>query len=144
MKRFFLFLSVALVSAGSVLPNAGRSFQANVSKVVLSGTVYDPNHSVIPNTQLVAQSLEGKEYWSTTNDEGVYKFELPLATYRIEANAPGFCPKRIERFKLPRSPQSPLDFVLEVSESNRPCAQKTMIKKERPRRKLEVFRSIAE
>jgi hypothetical protein len=145
MKRLLVSLSVASIMAGSVLANDIHSSQAKVTKVILTGMVYDPNHSVIPDARLVAQNLEGKEYWATTNDEGVYKFELPSARYRVEVNAPGFCPKRVGILVVRNSMmQVPLDFVLEIEHSDRPCAQKTMIKKERPTRKPEVFRSIAE
>lgn len=141
MKRCLLFLSFALILAGIAI--AARSSRANDAKLVLSGTVYDTNHSVVASSEVVAQSLEGREYRTTATDDGVYKFELPPATYRIEANAPGFCRKRIDLFRVRGSVQGPLDLVLEV-ESDRPCAQKAMIKKEQPRRKPELFRSIAE
>lgn len=89
MKRCLLFLSFALILAG--IATAARSSRANDAKLVLSGTVYDTNHSVVASSEVVAQSLEGREYRTTATDDGVYKFELPPATYRIEANAPGFC-----------------------------------------------------
>jgi hypothetical protein len=148
MKRLLLVL-VALILAGSVLANTRNTSQGETTKVVLTGTVYDPNHAVIVSSEVVARSPVGKDYWATTNTEGVYKFELPLATYRIEANAPGFCPKRVEVFKLRNSRPGPLDFVLDLMPPSvvldfegrsRPCAQKTMIKKEQPPDR----RSIAE
>src|SRR6476469_7241500 len=99
MKRLLLLL-VALILAGTVLANASGTSQTKVTKGILTGTVYDPNHAVIMSAEVVARSPEGKDYWATTNSEGVYRFELPLATYRIEENAPGFCPKRVEVFRL--------------------------------------------
>lgn len=145
MKRRLLFLSFALLLAGAVITNAGRSSDPRVANVILFGTIYDTNHSVIPYAQIVARSLEGKEYWVTANDEGAYKFELPLARYRVEANSPGFCPRRLgvigEHYSVT---QRPLDFILEAEHSERPCRQKSMIRKEQPRRKPELFRSIAE
>jgi hypothetical protein len=149
MKRLLLLL-VALILAVSVLANTGGTSQGKTTRRVLTGTVYDINHAVIVSSEVVAQDPEGNEYWSTTNTEGVYKFELPLGTYRIEANAPGFCPKRVEPFKMRNSRPGPLDFVLEVTRSavldiegrGRPCPQKTMIRKEQPRK--QDRRSIAE
>lgn len=158
MKRSPLLL-IALILAGSVLANTTSTFQAKVTKGVLTGTVYDRNHAVIMNSEVVARSPEEKEYWATTNSEGVYKFELPLATYRIEANAPGFCPRRVEQFKMRNSRPGLLDFVLEekpamglleldgsgnvireLGRRGRQCPQQTMIKREQtPDRK-----SIAE
>jgi len=150
MKRLLLLL-VALILAGTVLANPRSTSQAKVTKGILTGTVYDPNHSLIMSAEVVARSPEGKDYWATTNSEGGYRLELPLATYRIEANAPGFCPKRVEVFKLRNSRPGALDFVLDLLPSsgvldfegpNRPCAQKTMIKKAQPQR--QDRRSIAE
>ena len=133
--------------------------------MVLTGTVYDTNHAVIVSSEIVARSSGGKEYQATTNTEGGYQIDLPQDVYRIDANAPGFCPKRVEMFRVRKSSlvverlsiltmpvlQRPLDFVLEVPPSEtpgllgyRPCKQETMIKKEPPTRHPELFRSIAE
>jgi len=90
-----------------------------------------------------AQS-EMKQFRAITNSEGIYKFELPFASYSIEANAAGFCPRRVDLFRPRKSlMQRPLDFVLEVKDNDRPCRQKTMIRKEPPK-KPEPYRSIAE
>jgi hypothetical protein len=139
-----LLISFALILAGAVLANPRRSSQASARRVLLSGTVYDVNHAVIVWSEVTAQNAEGKNFWAITNDEGVYKFELPLDEYRIEANAPGFCPKRIDLVRMRKSPaQGPLDFVLEMTQSDRPCAQKSMIKKG-PRIKPGPPKDIAE
>lgn len=125
-----LLISFALILAGGVLANPGHSSQALTRRVLLSGTVYDVNHALIVWSEVTAQNADGKNFWAITNDEGVCKFELPLDEYRIEANAAGFCPKRIDLVRMRKSPaQGPLDFVLEMTQSDRPCAQKSMIKK---------------
>jgi hypothetical protein len=147
MKRCLLFLSFGLILAGAVSGQTTGSSQDGAPKVVLTGTVYDINHAVIPFSKVVARSYGVKEYQATTNAEGIYKLELPLDVYKIEASAEWFCPRRIELFRVRSSStpiRSPLDFVLEVSEGDQPCKQKTMIKKKRPIRQPELFRSIAE
>jgi hypothetical protein len=141
MKRTSLFLSLALVLAGAVPGKTSVASQGK--KLILTGTVYDPNHAVIVNSEVVAQDFEGKEYSALTNDEG-YKFELPFGTYKIEANASGFCPNRVDVLRVRHSAAQKLDFVLEIKPDDRPCAQKTMIRKYHPIRKPEIFRSIAE
>jgi Carboxypeptidase regulatory-like domain len=149
MKRL-VFLSFALVLAGSVLANSRSTSQEKTKKGVVTGTVYDVNHALIVSGEVVAQDPEGKEYWATTNTEGVYRFELPLAAYRIEANAPGFCPKRVEVFKVRSSRPVALDFMLEEKPASvlldleghiKRCPQQTMIKKGQPQQDR---RSIAE
>ena len=145
MKRFLLFISFALILACSVIGRNGSSSRAIGAKLTLTGNVYDSNHAVIARSEVVAQDFEGKEYSALTNGEGVYKLELPFATYKIEANASGFCPKRVDVLRVYRSlTVKPLDFVLQVNDGDRPCPQKTMIKKEQNIRKPEIFRSIAE
>ena len=143
MRRFVFFLSLALVFGGSVFADNIRSSQSDARKVILTGTVYDINHAVIVSSEVVAQS-EMKQFRAITNSEGIYKFELPFASYSIEANAAGFCPRRVDLFRPRKSlMQRPLDFVLEVKDNDRPCRQKTMIRKEPPK-KPEPYRSIAE
>ncbi len=164
MKRFVLFLSSALVLTCTVFAQSSSSSQNIDKKVILTGTVYDINGAVIISSQVVARSSSGKEYQATTNTEGIYKIELPLDVYKIEVNAPGFCPTRVEMFTVRKSPlvdgkfsllqkdyDRPLDFVLELPPSETPgllvygpCKQKTMIKQEPQIRKPELFRSIAE
>jgi hypothetical protein len=159
VKRLLVLL-FALILAGAAFANTGGSSQAKLLKAILTGTVYDPNHAVIAFGEVVAQSVEGKNYWAKTNDEGIYKFYLPPGNYRVEANAPGFCPKRLDEFKiLSASPTcshcnaaaGSLDFVLEISEGAtldfetrpKPCAQKTMIRKAQPG-KSDQLKRIAE
>jgi hypothetical protein len=117
--------------------------------VLLGGTVFDQNGSVVTRGQVIARSFRAKEYRATTNHAGIYGILLPVDVYKIEVNAPGFCPKRIEMLRIHGSRmmvQWPLDFVLEVAEEDRPCKQKTMINPKPPRRtrQPELFRSIAE
>jgi hypothetical protein len=163
MKLWILFLSFTLILACTAFGQSAGPSPAGAPRVVLTGTVYDMNRGVIIHAELLARSPDGKEYRATTNTEGVYKIELPLDVYKIEANAPGFCPKRVERFGvrkpspihgdfslLQKDYDRSLDFVLEEPPSEtpglmgyRPCKQKTMIKKE-PQIRTEIFRSIAE
>jgi hypothetical protein len=151
MKRFILFLSSTLVLTCTVFAQSTGSSQNVDKKVVLSGTVYDINGSVIPFSHVLAQNSAGKQYRATTNDEGVYKIELPIDIYAIKVDAPGFCPSRVRFFRVRNSPSvaASHDVVLEVADDDRPCKQKTMIEQEpkKPKRKIrkpEIFRSIAD
>ena len=147
MRRTILLLAFASILAGTIAGQPESSSQNVDKKVVLTGTVYDMNRSVVAFSHVLARNSWGKEYETTSNTEGIYKLELPLDVYRIEVNAPGFCPTRIEMLRVRKSPSrvTPLDVVLEVSDGDRPCKQKTMIKKQEPKiRKPELFRSIAE
>ena len=163
-QRAYIFFTVLLLGF-AICAQTRDSSKREEQAAILTGTVYDIHGSVILHAELLARSFAGKEYQARTNTEGVYKIELPPDVYKIEANAPGFCPKRVEMFRVRKSSQvverlsargmpvlpRPLDFVLEVSPSDtpwlnggRPCKQKTMLKKEPQIRKREIFRSIAE
>lgn len=151
MTRSILLLAFAVILAGAISGHARSSPQTDVKKVVLTGTVYDTNGAVIPFSHVLAQNSAGKEYRTMTNDEGIYKIELPIDIYAIKVDAPGFCPSRVRFFRVRKSPSgaTPLDVVLEVTDGDQPCKEKTMIDKEpkKPERKIrkpEIFRSIAE
>jgi hypothetical protein len=144
VKRLLL-ISFVIVMAVAVPASPGPSSPAQVKKIQLTGRVFDANHAVIVFSEVIAQNAEGKNYWAVTNGEGVYRFEIPLDEYRIEANAQGFCPRRIDLFRVGKSLlQKPLDFMLEMAQSDRPCAQKTMIKKGAPKGKQGPPKNIAE
>lgn len=116
-------------------------------------------------SDVLARSAAGQEYQGRTNSEGIYKMEVPLGIYKIEANAEGFCPKRVELalvqrvveskkrvFRVSNSGrgQNTVDFVLEISSPatiesvGSPCKQKTMIKKDPPKKDPDTFRRIAD
>ena len=90
MKPFLIFLSFGLSVAAAVLGNTCGASEGK--KLVLTGTVYDINHAVIVSGEVVAQNFEGTEFSGLTNGEGVYRLELPFASYKVEANASGFVP----------------------------------------------------
>jgi hypothetical protein len=151
MRRSILLLPLALSLAGVIFGHSGSSPQSDDKKVVLRGTVYDTNGSVIPSSHVVVQNSAGEEYRATTNGEGAYKIELPIDIYAIKVAAPGFCSSRVRFVRVRNSPSgaTSLDVVLEVADGDRPCKEKTMIdkelkKQERKIRKPEIFRSIAE
>src|SRR5438046_1683485 len=100
MKRVLLFVSCVLFLAAALLGTNNGATQGIDPKLILTGTVYDTNHAVVLSSEVVAQDFEGKEYSALTNGEGVYKLELPFATYKIEANASGFCPKRVDVLRV--------------------------------------------
>jgi hypothetical protein len=162
MKLNLRFISLGLILAGSI---SGQSGSSSDKKVMLSGKVYDPNGAVVMGSDVLARSRDGQDYHGRTNSEGIYKIELPMGIYKIEANAEGFCPRRVQiAFVQPAVPpkqrisgrkqveeQKTVDFVLEVPspvsrETIGPsqCKQRTMTKKDPPKRRPDVFRGIAD
>lgn len=117
MKRFPLIPLIVLLFGGSAFAQSHTSAKVNEPTMILTGAVYDINGAVIvTGVEVVASDSAGRKYESATSDEGYYKFELPLAVYKIEVSAPGFCPARVERFKVVSATHGKmsLDFVLDV------------------------------
>jgi len=140
MKRVVQLLTVALLLSPAGVAQQPPRFPTNPPRTILLGTVYDIYHSVIVGGHVVARDSNGKDYETTTNGEGVYYFDVPAGIYKVEANAEGFCPKRIDSFKLTTGV---LDFVLVVREGMKPCKQRSMIKQ--PQTKPpDILRGIAE
>lgn len=139
-KKFFIvrlmkkslpaLLFVLLLSFGSFAQ--GRDpVQTNEPKTVLTGVVYDINGAVVVDTLIVAYKRDGKKYETATNDEGVYRIELPLALYAIQAGAAGFCPAQVDGFRIVNSTHGKmsLDFVLEVAGPKEDCKYKFILDK---------------
>jgi hypothetical protein len=130
-------LSAAFITALLVFNASAQSpssSQTSGPTMVLTGVVYDINGAVIVNgTRVVAESGDAGRRETSTNEEGVYKFVLPLSTYKIKVSAPGFCPRQIEDFILVNSTHGKmsLDFVLEVAG---PCKQEKITEEEPKRR----------
>lgn len=80
-----LLLLVLLVAAPSV------SFAADVTARI-KGTIQDPSGAVIPNITVTAvNAASGQTYTTTSLANGDYEFlRLPVGTYNVTVNAPGF------------------------------------------------------
>jgi hypothetical protein len=141
MKRVVQLLTVALLLVPAGVAQQQLRFPGNPPRTILLGTVYDINHALIFRARVVARDSDGHDYEATTNSEGVYYFDVPAGIYKVEATAEGFCPKRIDDFKVTTGV---LDFVLVFPEDNQPCKQRSMLKQPPPNRPRDIFRSIAE
>jgi hypothetical protein len=135
LKKSLLALLILLLLSFSALAQSADAIQTIEPKIMLTGVVYDINGAVIVDTLVVAYNKDGKKYETATNDEGVYKIELPLALYVIQAGADGFCPGQVDRFRVVNSTHGKmsLDFVLDVAESPQQCKHQ-LILETRPKR----------
>ena len=140
MKRVAQVLTFALLLAHAAVAQQQPRFPTDPPKTILLGTVYDINRAVIFRASVVARDPKGNDYEATTNTEGAYFFDVPAGIYKIEANAEGFCPKRMDNFKLTTGV---LDFVLLERNEIKPCKQRSMIKPPQTR-PPDVLRGIAE
>ena len=104
---------VALLCA-SVL-GAGAAF-AQVNTGRISGTVADHTGAVIPGASIVVTNQDTQLSWKATTDHrGFYIVtSLPVGTYSVEAEAPGFRKARQTGYDLADPGRITADFKLEV------------------------------
>ncbi|MBV9925485.1 MAG: carboxypeptidase regulatory-like domain-containing protein [Acidobacteria bacterium] len=132
MKPIRLTFPAVLLLVSSMFAQGGAPAAGGVQTMTLTGSVYDPNGSVIVNgLKLVASGAGGKSYEATVSDEGIYTVTLPLGVYRIKAAAPGFCNGQVERFRVVNATygKMSLDFVLDVPDAREQCGPGTGEKK---------------
>ena len=66
---------------------------ASVVLYVLTGTVYDSQHHVIPSAKVYLQDARKQETVMQTDERGVYRFSVPVGIYEIHAE--GEAPIRV-------------------------------------------------
>ena len=101
MRKQWLFLLASLLAAVPVL--------AQRTTATIRGTVTDPTGAVIAGAKVTVKNEDtGLTRTATTNSAGIYSFaDLPVGSYRIEVEHPGFKPavaqrRRAERRRRPR------------------------------------------
>ena len=77
----------------------------------LSGTVADMNKSRVLGATVTVEG-EGLKRAVATAEDGTYKIELLVGTYRIKATRAGFCPARHAPFRVRSSTSIILNFTL--------------------------------
>lgn len=77
----------------------------------LSGTVVDMNNSRVSGATVTVEG-EGLKRAVATAEDGTYKIELPVGTYRIKTARTGFCPDRRAPFRALSSTSIILNFTL--------------------------------
>lgn len=136
MRVWLLALVVAALFSSSAIAQSSASANSLRSPMVLTGVVYDLHGSVIADaTIIVVSSDAARRYATVTNDQGIYKLELPQAVYRVEVSGNLFCPRQIEDFVTLADGEMRLDFVLESGSSHGERCKQRKISRERSRGK---------
>ncbi|MGC2163550.1 MAG: carboxypeptidase regulatory-like domain-containing protein [Silvibacterium sp.] len=96
--NFFRMLGVSLVAA---LMCGGLGRAQTVTGTV-TGTITDSSGAVIPGAKVVAHNIStGVDSAATSDSSGLYRIGfLPIGSYQITINAPGFGEKTIPAFHL--------------------------------------------
>jgi len=122
-KFFSLFfvasLALVLVSLTSVLLLCGASsaFAQEVTASI-TGTVTDQSGAAVPGATVTAKSVErGLVYTSVTNDSGLYRVaQLPVGTYEVKVEKPGFASASIPPFVLTLNQIARIDIGMKVGQ----------------------------
>src|ERR1051326_7921984 len=82
----------------------------------LAGLVKDPSGAVVPNATVTATETGTRASFKTaSNEEGEYTFRtLPVGTYRIDVEAPGFRKYESSGVRLQVNETARVDVVLTV------------------------------
>lgn len=112
MRKTFLFLAVSILA---LLPFLAHGQNATGSA---SGTVVDPSGSPIPQlTVTLVQETTNREYPASVTLDGRYSVSLlPVGSYTIIAEAPGFKLFRAIGMRVQVNENPRLDIVLQVGD----------------------------
>lgn len=93
-------------------------FSQGISRGEIAGTVRDPSDTVVPGSQITITNVRtGLSRTTTTNESGIYVVtSLPVGTYRIECEAPGFSRTVLDDVTLDADQRLGVNIVLEVGE----------------------------
>ncbi len=118
MKKIKLTNLVALLLAismvASVQQTASSITQSAEQTGLLTGTVFDPNKAVVVGADVFIRGKD-KTFKLTTNDEGIYKIELPEGMYNIEINSSGFLPSKETNHLVLSGANQPVDVIMKPS-----------------------------
>jgi len=94
------------------------SLTAQSANATLSGFVYDPQGSFVPNAHVVAEQISTHiKHETDTSAVGAYNIvDLPIGDYKVTATAPNFKIAVIPTLTLQTAQAANLDFTLSVGE----------------------------
>lgn len=95
----------------------------------LGGTVYDPQHAVLPNARIVAlNDATGEEFIGYTDGSGNYTLaDLPPGTYLVDITAGAFTAFTAMHVVVELGRRTPLDSVLQVGATSSTIQVQTII-----------------
>jgi len=84
----------------------------------ISGRVIDPQQAVVPNVKISARHAEtGSNRETVSTGDGLYSFAgLPVGTYTVTAEAPGFKKAVAQNVKVEVAQRVQLDLTLEIGQ----------------------------
>lgn len=118
MRRMISLGRVAIVVCVLAL-FAPVNLRAQSTTGMLGGTVYDPQHAVVPDARIVVlRDATGEEFIAYSDRSGNYTLSnLPPGTYSVDISASAFTAFTATHVVVELGRRTPLDTVLEVGAS---------------------------
>src|SRR5262249_10680120 len=110
-------MAVAASAIASMSLFSGHLYAQATASATLQGTVADQSGAVVPKAQVKVASIEtGLTRETTSNDAGIYKFELlPAGTYEVRVSAKGFATAVFNKVDVSVSKTTTINATLSVS-----------------------------
>src|SRR6185437_11717863 len=94
------------------------AMRAQSTTGVLGGTVYDPQHAVVPNARVVAlNNATNAEFIGYSDRSGNYALNLSPGTYTVDITASAFAAFTADHVVVELGQRTPLDTVLQITAS---------------------------
>lgn len=107
---------------------AGVVLRAQSTTGTLGGTVYDPQHAVVPNARIVAvDTATDAEFAGYSDRSGNYTMSLPPGVYSVDITAGTFTAFTAEHVVVELGRRTPLDTVLQIRASASTVKVETVI-----------------
>jgi len=116
-SRFSFRCALALLVVSALFLGTPLAAQETAGRIV--GTVTDPSGSVVPKAKVTVTSVDTNDTRSTlTADDGTYQvLLLPVGSYRVSAEAPGFRKSVITTQRLEVNQSIKVDVKMEVDQT---------------------------
>lgn len=115
-SRTLVSILLILILSGSAQQLTGQNGSASTPVVsILSGKVFDRNGAVVARSEVSLAGDKGSRFRALTNDEGIYRVELPAGFYNLHIRANGFSTFSLECYQIPSEGRVNLDVTLKVN-----------------------------
>lgn len=82
---------------------------------ILGGRVFDRNGAVVVGSEVSLTGDQGTRFGTVTNEEGIYRVDLPAGFYNLQIRANGFSNFSLECYQIPSGGQVNFDVSLQVN-----------------------------
>lgn len=115
-SRTLLSILLILVLSGSAQQLTGQNgSRSTPGASILSGKVFDRNGAVVVGSEVSLVGDKGSSFGAVTNDEGIYRVDLPAGFYHLRIRANGFSTFSLECYQIPSEGRVNLDVTLKVN-----------------------------